>query len=157
MVTMRNTLRFDGTDQRILRALIRAPRATTSALAQRTGLSRNTVQARLARWEETDVLHGFDRRIDTEALGYSITAYVFTEVTQRMLTEVSVALEQIPEVVEVLGLSGATDLLVQVVARDADDLYRVAGLILDIDGVQRSTTALRMRTLVEFRLDQLLE
>ncbi|UVF76792.1 Lrp/AsnC family transcriptional regulator [Gordonia mangrovi] len=154
---MRKQLRFDATDRGILRALIRAPRATTSALAERTGLSRNTVQSRLTRWEGAEVLHGFDRRIDTEALGYSITAYVFTEVTQRRLAEVSAALERIPEVVEVLGLSGATDLLVQVVARDADDLYRVAGLILDIDGVQRSTTALRMRTLVGYRLDQLLD
>ncbi len=58
--------------------------------------------------------------------------------------------------VEVHGLSGATDLLVHVVARDADDLYRIAGRILDIDGVEQTTTSLVMRKLVDYRVTQLL-
>jgi hypothetical protein len=33
-------------------------------------------------------------------------------------------------VLEVFGLSGAADLLVRVAARDADDLYRIAGQLL---------------------------
>ena len=40
----------------------------------------------------------------------------------------------VPEVVEVLGMSGEMDLLMQVVARDADDLYRVAGALLGSTG-----------------------
>jgi DNA-binding Lrp family transcriptional regulator len=35
------------------------------------------------------------------------------------------ALREVPEVLEVLGLSGPTDLLVRVAARDADDPKRV--------------------------------
>jgi len=31
------------------------------------------------------------------------------------------------------------------VARDADDLYRIAGQILDLDGVEKTTTGLVMR------------
>ena len=45
----------------------------------------------------------------------------------------------------------------QVVARDGDDLYRVAGSLLAIDGVERTTTSLVMRTLVPHRLTPLLE
>ncbi|MFG2586136.1 Lrp/AsnC ligand binding domain-containing protein [Streptomyces malaysiensis] len=41
--------------------------------------------------------------------------------------------------VEVFGLSGETDLLVRVVAADAEDLYRVAGQILAIPGIDRTT------------------
>ena len=55
------------------------------------------------------------------------------------------------------GLSGVTDLLVHIAARDADDLYRIAGLILDVDGVEKTTTGLVMRTLVEYRLTPLLD
>ena len=55
-----------------------------------------------------------------------------------------------------LGTSGEMDLLVQVVARDADDLYRVAGALLAIDGVERTSTSLVMRRLVDHRLDPLL-
>jgi DNA-binding Lrp family transcriptional regulator len=65
-------------------------------------------------------------------------------------------LTEVPEVVEVHGLSGGADLLIQVVAKDADDLYRVAGQILGIRGVRRTNTSLVMRELVDYRLTQLI-
>ena len=74
-----------------------------------------------------------------------------------MLGEVAAALQEVPEVVEVLGISGPTDLLVQLVARDADDLYRISGQLLGTDGVERTSTSLVMRRLVEHRLAPLLE
>jgi DNA-binding Lrp family transcriptional regulator len=66
----------------------------------------------------------FDRRIDRAFLGYPMQAFILTRLKQRLLAEVSAALADIPEVVEVHGLSGDADLLVQVVGRDAYDLYR---------------------------------
>ena len=76
---------------------------------------------------------------------------------QQRLDEVGSDLEAIPEVVQVLGITGQVDLLVHVVATDAEDLYRIAGRILDIDGVERTTTALVMRELVGYRVTPLLE
>ena len=75
---------------------------------------------------------------------------------QRLLDPVAEALAAIPEVLEVVGVSGQGDLQVQVVARDADDLYRIAGRLLAIDGVERTTTSLVMRRLVDHRVTQLL-
>ena len=77
-----------------------------------------------------------------EALGYRLGAYVTVQVVQRSLAEVSDGLADIPEVLEVIGLSGVADLLVQVVARDADDLWRITEQLLAIPGVQRIDTAL---------------
>ncbi|NMH95776.1 Lrp/AsnC ligand binding domain-containing protein [Pseudonocardia acidicola] len=154
---MRSTGQVDAIDARLLLALTESPRATVLALAEQVGLSRNTVQARLARLEERGVLSSFERRIDPAALGYPLTAFVTVQVTQRMLTEVAAALDRVPEVIEVHGLSGQTDLLVHVVARDADDLYRIAGQLLATEGVERTTTALVMRKLVEHRMAPLLE
>jgi DNA-binding Lrp family transcriptional regulator len=54
-------------------------------------------------------------------------------------------------------LAGVTDLMVHVVAREADDLYRIAGQILDIDGVEQTTTSLVMRKLVDYRITPLLD
>jgi DNA-binding Lrp family transcriptional regulator len=147
----------DDLDARILRALTKDSRATVVALAEATGLARNTVHARLARLETDGVLQPFERRIDPEALGYPLTAFIMVTVTQRKLRPIGEALQGVPEVLEVHGLSGVTDLLVHIVARDADDLYRIAGLILDIDGVEKTTTGLVMRRLVDYRLTPLLE
>ncbi len=146
----------DDIDTRILRALVSDPRATVVALAQTTGLARNTVHARLAKLESEGVLQSFERRIDPAALGYPLTAFILVAVTQRKLARIAEALQWVPEVLEVHGLSGVTDLLVHIVARDADDLYRVAGQILDIDGVEKTTTGLVMRRLVDYRLLPLL-
>jgi DNA-binding Lrp family transcriptional regulator len=155
--TVRSVERLDQTDARLLLALRDEPRATVLALAERLGLSRNTVQARLARLEQRGAVGSFERRIDPAALGYPLTAYITVRVDQRQLAPVADGLAEIPEVVEVLGLSGEVDLLVRVVAKDADDLYRVAGAILATEGVERTTTALAMRKLVDFRLTPLLQ
>lgn len=147
---------IDEIDTQILRALVKDPRATVVALAHTTGLARNTIHSRLARLEANGVLRSFERRIDPVALGYPLTAFIMVTVTQRKLAKIGTALESVPEVIEVNGLSGVTDLLVQIVARNAEDLYRIAGQILDIDGVEKTTTGLVMRRLVDYRLGPLL-
>jgi DNA-binding Lrp family transcriptional regulator len=147
----------DATDARLLLALGEDPRASVMALSQRLGLARNTVQSRLARLESNGVLAPLDRRVRPEALGYRLSAYVTVQVVQRSLADVSGALAEIPEVVEVTGLSGVADLLVEVVAKDADDLWRITEQVLAIPGVQRTDTALALRRFVDHRLGPLLE
>ncbi|MFD4254063.1 Lrp/AsnC family transcriptional regulator [Amycolatopsis thermoflava] len=146
---------IDAVDARILLELAEHPRATTLAIADRAGISRNTAQTRIARLEAGS-LDSFERRISPAALGYPLTAFITAQVTQRLLDEVAAALAGVPEVLEVQGISGPVDLMVHVVARDADDLYRIAGLILAIPGVERTNTALVMRQLVDYRIKPLL-
>jgi DNA-binding Lrp family transcriptional regulator len=153
---VRNQNRIDQTDARILLALTKEPRATAISLSRQTGLSRNTVQARLAKLEGRGMLDSFERQIPPAILGYPLTAYITTQVTQRRLDEVAAALASIPEVLQVDGVSGGIDLLVHVVATDTDDLYRIAGQVLAISGVERTNTALVMRELVPYRLTPLL-
>ncbi|MEV8517889.1 Lrp/AsnC family transcriptional regulator [Dactylosporangium sp. NPDC051484] len=156
MSIVRNNHPADAIDARLLLALIEHPRATTIALADRLGLSRNTVQARLVKLEEQGILASFERRIEPDALGYPLTAFVNVQVAQRQLDDVGEALATIPEVLEVLGLAGQIDLLVRVVAADADDLYRIAGQILATPGVERTNTTLVMREMVGYRITPLL-
>ncbi|GAA4771089.1 Lrp/AsnC family transcriptional regulator [Citricoccus nitrophenolicus] len=142
---------LDTTDLRILVELSRAPDATTVALAQSLSLSRNTVQARLARLAEEGVFLPFERRISLEALGHPLTAFVQIHVHQQQLTEITQALRGIPEVVQAHGLTGSADLLARVAARNAEDLFRIHSRILRIDGVDRADTSLAMTELVPWR------
>jgi DNA-binding Lrp family transcriptional regulator len=77
--------RADRIDAKILTALADDPRATVMAVAERTGLSRNTVQARLSKLDAAGALRSFERRVDPAVLGYPLQAYVLTNVTQRKL------------------------------------------------------------------------
>lgn len=153
---LRSMHSVDATDARILRALAEDPRRTVVALAQELGLSRNTVQARLARLEQHAFLP-FDRRINPTALGYPLLAFITVHVQQRQLAEITDEIARIPEVLEGHGLTGTADLLLRVVAVDAEDLFRIHGKILAIEGVDRTDTALAMGELIPFRMDPLLE
>lgn len=148
---------LDGTDARILLAMVADPRQTVVAMAATLGLSRNTVQARLASMEKRNAFLNFDHRVSTAALGYPLTAFISVHVQQQKLGDLASSLASIPEVVEVHGLSGREDLLVRVVSKGAEDLFRINGKILACDGVERTETSLAMNELVPFRLTPLLQ
>lgn len=148
---------LDPTDTRLLIALAEDPRRTVVALAQELGISRNTVQARMAQLEKRNVFLSFDRRINPVALGYPLTAFISVHIQQQKLARIVETLAQIPEIIQAHGLSGQADLLVRVVCLDAEDLFRVNGKILACDGVERADTALAMGELIPFRLEPLLE
>ena len=148
---------LDGTDARILLALRDDARLSGVELAQRLGLSRNTVQARLARLESGDALAGIDRRVENRALGYPLTAFITVRADQHRLPSIEHDLAAVPEVVEVHGIAGEDDVLIRIVAKDADDLYRIAGIILTVPGVERTEVALSVREMVGYRMAPLLE
>ncbi|WP_269938790.1 Lrp/AsnC family transcriptional regulator [Arthrobacter sp. HY1533] len=148
---------LDGTDARILLALMQDPRQTVVAMATQLGLSRNTVQARMAALEKRHAFLPFDHRINPGPLGYPLQAFISVHVQQQKLGALATSLAAIPEVVEAHGLSGRADLLVRVVSRGAEDLFRINGKILACDGVERTETSLAMNELVPFRMSPLLK
>ncbi|WP_353828901.1 Lrp/AsnC family transcriptional regulator [Agromyces sp. SYSU T0242] len=148
---------YDSVDRALLSALSADPRATVVALAERLGMSRNTVQARMSRLEAAGAFLSFERSIDPSPLGYPLEAFVSVHARQKVLSDVVAALTGIPEVIQAHGLSGQVDLLVRVVCRDAHDLFRIDESILAIEGVERTETSLAMGELIPYRLAPLLE
>ncbi len=157
VLLLRTMAGYDQLDHTLLIALADDPRATVVALADRLGLSRNTVQARMTRLERESAFLSFERTINPLPLGYPLQAFIAVHLQQKILANVTHELAKIPEVVQAHGLSGPVDLLVTVVCRDTADLFRVDDSILSIDGVERTETSLSMGELIPFRLRPLLE
>jgi DNA-binding Lrp family transcriptional regulator len=147
---------IDAIDLALLRALTDDPRASYVALAERLGLSRNTVQAHMTGLEASGAFLPFDRSINPEPLGYPLSAFITVSVRQKELARIAARISEIPEVLQAHGLSGSNDLMVQVVSRDAHDLFRIDGEILAIDGVERTETSLSMGELIPYRIWPLL-
>ena len=147
---------LDQTDRRILLALSTAAKRTGSAIATTLGLGRNTVQSRMTRLEN-EVLDSIDRRIPPDALGYGLLSFVELHVDQRQLTAIVQKLETIPQVLEAHGLTGSADILVRLAAADAEELFKVHGQLLNIEGVTRADSALSMAELIPYRTSKLLE
>jgi DNA-binding Lrp family transcriptional regulator len=149
--------RLDRVDHQLLQALCAEPHSTYVGLATALGLSRNTVQARMARLEGDGVFLNFDRRVSPVRLGYPLTAFIEVYIQQKRSAEVLAHLTLIPEVVQAHGMSGAADLLVRVACADAEDLFRIDRAILAADGVERTETGLSTGEVIPFRLTPLIE
>lgn len=67
---------LDRVDLELLAVLAEDPRTTIVALAETLGLSRNTIQARMARLEQTGVFLSYERSFSPEVLGFPLQAFV---------------------------------------------------------------------------------
>lgn len=148
---------LDHVDLELLNALADDHRATVVALSERLGLSRNTVQARMAKLDRSGVFLSFERAMAPAELGFPIEAMLSVTVHQADLPRITTELALIPEVLQAHGLSGQVDLLVRVAARDTQHLFDVDARILAIEGVERTETSLVMGEVIGYRVRPLLE
>ncbi|MCJ1707251.1 Lrp/AsnC family transcriptional regulator [Microbacterium sp. VKM Ac-2923] len=148
--------KLDAVDLDLLRALSADPRATVVALAEKLGLSRNTVQARMSRLERGGVFLSFERTLSAEALGFPIEAFLQVTVRQAELPTIREHLAKVPEVLQAHGLSGQVDLLVRVACRDTQHLFDTDARILAIEGVERTETSLVMGEVIGYRVGPLM-
>jgi Lrp/AsnC family leucine-responsive transcriptional regulator len=63
-------------DQLIVRALCEDGRMSYTDLAERVGLSVSAVHQRVRRLEQRGVIRGYSARVDSEAIGLGLTAFV---------------------------------------------------------------------------------
>ncbi|WP_144784829.1 Lrp/AsnC family transcriptional regulator [Microbacterium sp. BH-3-3-3] len=149
--------KLDAVDLDLLRALSADPRATVVALAEKLGLSRNTVQARMSRLERGGVFLSYERTLSAEALGFPIEAFLQVTVRQAELPIIREELAKVPEVLQAHGLSGQVDLLVRVACRDTQHLFDTDARILAIEGVERTETSLVMGEVIGYRVGPLMQ
>ena len=147
---------LDATDRRILAALDEDPRVPIMVLAQKLGLARGTVQSRLERMSASGALRPNSSRVLPSALGRGVAASVSAELDQSHLNEAIAALRNIPEVLECHAPAGDTDLLIRVVAKSPDDLYRVSEEIRLCPGIVRTSTSMFLREVIPYRTTGLL-
>ncbi|MGW0520669.1 Lrp/AsnC family transcriptional regulator [Crossiella sp. NPDC003009] len=148
---------LDALDAKLLLLLTDEPRLGVLECSRRLGVARGTVQARLDRLVRRGVLGGFPPALDLAAMGYGLTAFAVLEIAQGHRGEVTAHLAAIDEVCEVHATTGQGDLLVRMVARDNDDLQRVIDEVVDVEGVQRTSTSIALSTPVPPRVRPLLE
>lgn len=137
---------LDAVDEGLLEALGLFPRAGIMQLARQVGVARNTAQAHLDRMIAAGVITGFGPDVDLRRLGYGVSAFVSLEIAQGRGPAVDEHLAAIPEVVEAYMTTGSADLLCRVVAKDNDHLGQLISRIVDVPGINRTTTSLILAT-----------
>jgi DNA-binding Lrp family transcriptional regulator len=142
---------LDGLDARLVRALSESPRAGIMELARQRKVARGTSQARLDRLTARGVITGFGPDLDLPALGYGVLAFCTLEIKQGRLDDVVSHLREIPEVLEAHAITGPGDLHCRVVAPTNEELQHVINRILEVQGIDRSTTVIALSEQIGFR------
>lgn len=149
---MDNPTMIDALDCRLITAFTADPGIGVLGASRALGVARGTVQARLDRLAARGVIHSFAPTIDPAPLGYPVTAFCTVEIRQGRGHEPVVEhLEAIPEVLEAYTITGATDLIIRIVARDNADLQRVIDRVVDDVHVTRASTSIALATRIAFR------
>ena len=143
---------LDALDGRLIQALADAPRSGVLELARQLGVARGTVQARLDKLRHRGVITGFGPDLDVRAIGYEVLAFTTIEIAQGRLQDVVDHLRDIPEVLEAQATSGTGDLHCRVVARTNTHLQDVINRILEVQGIDRTTTVIALSDQIPYRV-----
>ena len=148
-----STQKLDEFDRNILRALQKDGRGSNAQLAKAVNLSESACLRRLRNLEDRGVIDGYRADINPGAVGLPMSVFVTLSLTaqsQAALTAFEQAVSQIPEVMECYLMTGSSDYLLRMVARDVEDLERLhAQRLTRIPGVSRVTSSIAMRTVVK--------
>ncbi len=148
---------IDRLDVEILGRLASTVRPVVAEIASSLGVSRATIQQRLQRLEDEDVLRGYQPVINLDAVGLAVHVLVTLEIDQRVMGRIVTGLAALPEVLEVRIQAGREDLLVRVAIESLEALQRLTAAIVDIDGVRKTTSTFTVATPVPYRAQPLLE
>jgi DNA-binding Lrp family transcriptional regulator len=128
------TYELDDVDKRLLTLLQEDARYTALELAERIGVSDNTIHNRMDRLEEAGIITGYTTTIDHDRTGLDLY-FAFT-CTARISERSAMAEDilEIPEVLEVTELmTGEHNLLVKAVGGEDEDISRVAEQVDQLD------------------------
>lgn len=148
---------IDRLDAQIIGKLTDNARVGVAELANALGVSRNTIQHRMSRLEETRVLRGFLPVIDFAIIGAPLQAMISLELDQRHLANIVAGLRRLPEVLEVKIQAGREDLLVYVAISSLEALQVLTAAIVDIEGVRKTTSTFSVSAPIPYRVQPLLE
>jgi DNA-binding Lrp family transcriptional regulator len=109
---------LDDVDRAIVHALRRDGRMSMRALAQELHISRAATYTRVQRLESAGVITGYSATIDPERYGHGVSAYVYLKIAQRTWKPLRDRLMHIGQVEHAALVSGGTDIVLLVRARD---------------------------------------
>ena len=142
--------RLDEIDEQILAELAQHARATFAEVGERVRLSAPAVKRRVDRMLDSGVIRGFTTVIDRNAVGWKTEAYVEVFCHGRISPgELRQAWVDIPEVVSAATVTGPSDALLRVLARDMPHLEDALERIRTSADVERSESIVVLSNLID--------
>ena len=142
-------IKLDTTDRTLLALLREDARAPVAELARGLKLSRTTVQSRIERLERHGVIAGYTVVVADELEAGWVRAHVLITLAPRRSGAIEQALRKIPELRVLHSVSGPFDLIAIVAAASIGELDTLIDRIGQLDGVERTTSAIVLSTRIQ--------
>ena len=130
---------LDALDRKILDALQSDGRASNVDLSARVHLSAPQCFRRVRSLEERGVIRGYRADVQPEALGLGVMAYVSLNIDGGQfgrVREIEASIRDFPQILECHTVSGDSDYLLKVVARDLKSLGQfLTDQLMQVPGV----------------------
>lgn len=137
---------MDAIDSKILRELQDDGRIAWVELAERVNLSASACQRRVQTLRDTGVIERIAARINPEAMGFEVEAFVSVYVDRQDVAQAQRfrdAIQQYPEVQDCHMMTGQVDYLLRVVAPDLKSYGRfIEEKILGMAGVKDASSSI---------------
>jgi Lrp/AsnC family transcriptional regulator, leucine-responsive regulatory protein len=145
---------IDETDRRILEILQENARTSNAEIARQVGMAPSAILERIRKLEERGVIEGYAARVNPEALGLMLTAYVFVRADERAGAPTTAQrMAEIPEVEEVHHVAGEDCFLAKVRVRGTKDLGKLLQEKLGaIDTIRSTRSTIVLDTIKDTRV-----
>ena len=141
---------IDAMDLKILNILQQNARTPNAQIARELGMAPSAILERIRKLEERGVIRGYEARVDPDALGLHLLAYVFVRVDEIAGEErAGDRLAHLPEVQEVHHIAGEDCYLVKVRTADTRSLGRLLREGIATTGSVRTRTTVVLESLHE--------
>jgi len=137
---------MDDTDRKLIGLLRNDARASVASLAKALGVSRGTVQNRMARLAANGTIVGYTVRLKPDIEEQRIRAFMTVAVEGNQLDAVTRALRGEPAVTALYSTNGRWDIVAELRADSLESFDRVLARVRLIEGISQTETSLLLST-----------
>lgn len=141
------SIRIDGIDKIILRALMKEARTSINVISKEAQISGAAVHQRLKKLEKSGVISGSQVVVNPKILGFKTVAFIGIYLDRAMRNPEAVTqLKSIPEIIECHYTTGDWSIFIKILCQDNEHLMDVLNdKIQSIEGISRTETFISLQ------------
>lgn len=118
---MKQKIKLDQTDRKILQILQKEAKITNANLAKRIGLSQAPTLERVKKLENTGIIKSYHAKLDNESLGLGVSTFVMVSLKGHNKTNIQEFVKEIDlieEIIECHHITGSGDFILKIISHD---------------------------------------
>lgn len=140
---------IDEMDTKILREYMDDSRRSYREIARRLGVSPGTIMTRAQRMEDKGIITKYSVQVNSEKLGYDLTALIECTVSEGMMLEAGHEITKLRQVCAAYNVTGDSDVVVLAKFKNRAELSAFTKNLLKMPNIVRTKTHLALFTLKE--------